>query len=123
MAGGSYNAKTRFISPTVVRCAQDSPLMAEETFGPILAVTPVANVKEAVKVINSRPKPLALYIFTNDKTVQQIVLDNTSSGGVTVNGTLFHVGHPDLPFGGVGNSGMGRYHGGIWKEGFFEELS
>lgn len=63
--------------------------------------------------MNARPKPLALYLFSHNKRTQQLVISNTSSGGVTVNATLYHVGHPQLPFGGVGDSGMGAYHG--WK--------
>jgi aldehyde dehydrogenase (NAD+) len=85
--------------------------MEDETFGPILAVTAVENVQEAIREINSRPKPLALYIYTNDDEVAQTVIHNTSSGGITVNSVIFHVGHSGLPFGGVGNSGMGVYHG------------
>lgn len=116
IAGGSYDRKTRYIEPTVIHCKLGSPLMADETFGPILAVTEVPSVRAAIREINSRPKPLALYVFSNDKTVQHMVLHNTSSGGVTINAALFHVGHPELPFGGVGNSGMGRYHGELFRE-------
>ena len=85
--------------------------MEEETFGPILLITPVENVREAIREINSRPKPLALYIYSNDDETVETVIQNTSSGGVTVNHVIYHVGHSGLPFGGVGNSGMGAYHG------------
>lgn len=74
-------------------------------------VVEVGSVTEAIDFVNARPKPLALYVFANDARVQAKIVSNTSSGGVTVNATLFHVGHGGLPFGGVGNSGIGAYHG------------
>jgi len=121
IAGGKYNKATRFIEPTVIQCQENSSLMGEEIFGPILALVEVPNVKTAIRMINDRPKPLALYIFSTNEQVIQTVINNTSSGGVTVNATLYHVGHPGLPFGGVGNSGMGRYHGKYGFEAFSHE--
>ena len=91
--------------------APDSPVMTEEIFGPILPVLPVTDIDEAIRFVNERDRPLALYVFSEDDGVVDRVLASTSSGGVTVNGTLLHVAVPDLPFGGVGPSGMGAYHG------------
>jgi hypothetical protein len=74
-------------------------------------VTAVPNVASAIKEINRRPEPLSLYIFAEDAHVQDLLVSNTSSGGVTINHCIFHAANPNLPFGGVGNSGMGAYHG------------
>jgi len=110
--GGDYDEATRYISPTIVHVDDwNSSLLQEETFGPILVVKPVKSMEEAIEYVNTKPKSLALYVFSNDHNTQEKILYNTSSGGVTVNGTLMHAGHPELGFGGVGESGMGRYHG------------
>jgi aldehyde dehydrogenase (NAD+) len=85
--------------------------MAEEIFGPILPVLPVKSMDGAVRFVNARDKPLALYVFAQDESVQRRVVDRTSSGGATVNHVWLHLGVPGLPFGGVGESGMGAYHG------------
>lgn len=115
-AGGTVDADARYIAPTVLRgVALDAPVMAEEIFGPILPVVPVASLDEAVEVVNRGAKPLALYVFAEDEEAVESVLERTSSGGVCVNHTLMHLAVPDLPFGGVGPSGMGAYHG---KAGF-----
>ena len=87
----------------------------EEIFGPILPIINVNSPEEAIKMINSRPKPLAMYVFTESKEVQDKFLNETSSGGVLFNDTLMHLTLEQLPFGGVGASGMGAYHG---KHGF-----
>ena len=76
-----------------------------------MQVTSADSVEDAIAEINRRPKPLALYIFAQDEKTQRVVAENTSSGGITINSCLLHVGHPGLPFGGIGNSGMGAYHG------------
>ena len=89
--------------------------MTEEIFGPILPIVSVADVPEAISFINERDKPLALYVFSKSSDTVDAVLNQTSSGGVCVNHTLLHFVPPELPFGGVGSSGMGRYHG---KAGF-----
>ena len=89
----------------------NSRIMQEEIFGPILPVLAVQNLQEAVTFINEREKPLALYLFSNNAENQKTVLSCTSSGGVSINDTISHVAIPDLPFGGIGNSGMGSYHG------------
>ena len=93
----------------------DAAVMQEEIFGPILPVLTVADVDEAVRFVNDRPAPLAMYVFTSDDAAAERVIERTTSGGVTVNHTMLHVAVPDLPFGGVGASGMGAYHG---KAGF-----
>jgi coniferyl-aldehyde dehydrogenase len=95
----------------------DMLIMQEEIFGPILPVKPYDDLDEVIAYINANERPLALYIFSDDKTVQDKVLTNTLSGGVCINDSMLHVGQHDLPFGGIGNSGMGHYHG---LEGFNE---
>ena len=110
--GGDCRAAERFIAPTVlVDVSPDAPVMQEEIFGPILPILKVENLAEAVAFVNARPKPLALYVFAEDDDVADAVLNETSAGGVTVNGSVLHVASPFLPFGGVGDSGMGAYHG------------
>lgn len=112
VTGGQTDAAQRYIAPTVLRgITGDEPVMADEIFGPILPVLKVANVDEAIRFVNQRPKPLALYIFTKDKTTSDRVVERTSSGGVCINDVISHMLPPDLPFGGVGASGMGSYHG------------
>ncbi len=114
--GGIIDPTDRYIAPTVlVGTAPDAAIMNEEIFGPVLPVLAVESVDEAIDFVNGREKPLALYIFSGDDDTVQHTLDTTSSGGVSVNGTLLHIGPPELPFGGVGPSGMGAYHG---KAGF-----
>jgi aldehyde dehydrogenase (NAD+) len=93
------------------RVAPDSPIMQEEVFGPILPVLAVASLDEAISLVRRGEKPLALYLFTEDRSVEERVLAETSSGGACVNGTILHIANPALPFGGVGESGMGAYHG------------
>lgn len=90
-------------------------VMHEEIFGPLLPIIPYDELDEALTYVNARPRPLALYYFGYDRTEQQRVLDSTHSGGVCLNDTLLHVAQDDLPFGGIGPSGMGHYHG---REGF-----
>lgn len=110
--GGDHNAATKYLSPTIVVDPDiDSALMTEEIFGPILPIITVDDTFEAIRFVNARPKPLALYVFSNDDDTVEAVLDRTSSGGACVNHTLLHFTPHDLPFGGVGPSGMGRYHG------------
>ena len=110
--GGNQDAANRYIAPTVLRdVLPESPVMQEEIFGPILPVLSVDGVDEAIAFVNGREKPLALYVFADSADVAQRVVAETSSGGVAVNATMFHVAAPALPFGGVGPSGMGAYHG------------
>jgi aldehyde dehydrogenase (NAD+) len=110
--GGDHDDATRYIAPTVLRDVMpESPVMQEEIFGPLLPIVSVNDADEAIAFINGREKPLALYVFAQDGEVSTRVLDQTSSGGAAVNATMFHVAVPGLPFGGVGPSGMGAYHG------------
>lgn len=110
--GGEYNSDSLFIAPTVINNVswQDS-IMDEEIFGPILPVIEYEDINQVITAINSRPKPLALYLFTNNKSLHARILRETSSGGVCINDTIKHCGVASLPFGGVGDSGMGKYHG------------
>lgn len=110
--GGKTDAADCFIEPTVVKnVSPDSAIMQNEIFGPILPVLKVRDVDEAISFIRGREKPLALYVFSGDDAVAEKVLEETSSGGATVNGTIMHIGDSRMPFGGVGESGMGAYHG------------
>lgn len=112
LTGGETRASDRYIAPTLMaEVPLDSPLMQEEIFGPILPAMEYTDLEEAIAFVNSRPKPLALYFFSNDRSKQQRVLQATSSGGVCLNDTILHLGVMDLPFGGVGRSGFGSYHG------------
>ncbi len=100
------------IAPTIVTNApDDTKLMQDEIFGPILPLVPYDNMQEAIAYVNKRPRPLALYYFGNDNAARELVLENTIAGGVSVNETIMHISQEDLPFGGVGASGMGAYHG------------
>ena len=110
--GGEHEATTRRLAPTVVVDPDPaSALMQAEIFGPILPVLTVARLDDAVEFVNARPKPLALYVFSSDDATVGQVSARTSSGGVCANHVMFHIGPPELPFGGVGGSGWGRYHG------------
>ena len=114
--GGDRDSDTLYLAPTiVVDPPRDSALMSNEIFGPILPVLSMHDVTESIQFVNERPKPLALYVFSESSATVDKVLEQTSSGGALVNHTLLQFVPPDLPFGGVGPSGMGRYHG---KEGF-----
>lgn len=111
LCGGEHDATTLKIHPTVlVDVAPNAPVMREEIFGPILPVLSVADFDAAIRFINDRPRALALYLFSRDHHRQKELLRRTSSGGVTLNDTLSHYVNRDLPFGGIGPSGMGRYH-------------
>ncbi len=110
--GGESNSSELYIAPTVLDSVSlESPVMQEEIFGPILPVLTYSDVAEAIAIVNQKPKPLALYLFSRNKNLQQRVLQSTSSGSVCINDTVMQFAVPGLPFGGVGNSGMGKYHG------------
>ncbi|NBP76823.1 MAG: coniferyl aldehyde dehydrogenase [Proteobacteria bacterium] len=116
LPGPPWNATTRKFAPhLVLNAPADADVMTREIFGPILPVIGYTNLDEVVTTIIAGPRPLALYPFTNDESVAQRIVDRVMSGGVTVNHALLHVAQHDLPFGGVGASGMGHYHG---REGF-----
>ncbi|MBE7440416.1 MAG: aldehyde dehydrogenase [Spirochaetales bacterium] len=117
--GGQISVKERYIAPTVLTDVKsDSPVMQEEIFGPILPVMEYGTEQEAIDFINSRPRPLALYLFTANRKFEREVLKRTTFGGGCVNDTMVHLSVPDLPFGGVGDSGMGAYHGRMGFEAF-----
>lgn len=112
IAGGQTNSEERYIAPTLIEnVSLESPLMQEEIFGPILPILEYTDLEEAIVLINNRPKPLVLYLFSRDKTKQKRVLQATSSGGICFNDTLLQAGISELPFGGVSDSGIGGYHG------------
>lgn len=113
LTGGVGDAADRFyLAPTILTEVPDAaPIMEGEIFGPILPVIPVQSFESAMRFVNARPKPLALYLFTEDEESYEACLAQTSAGGVTVNHCTLHTVNPGLPFGGVGESGMGAYHG------------
>ncbi len=110
--GGGTDKASRFIEPTVlVDVAPDSAIMQQEIFGPILPVLCYESLDECIGVIRTKPRPLALYMFSEDKRAQKKVLDSCSFGGGCINDTILHLAGSSMSFGGVGNSGMGSYHG------------
>lgn len=112
LLGGQFDVSDKFIAPTIIEniSLQDA-LMQEEIFGPILPIITFKKLEETLRVIESSPSPLALYVYTNDKKTEKFFIDNVKFGGGCINNSLIHLGNPDLPFGGVGYSGMGQYHG------------
>jgi acyl-CoA reductase-like NAD-dependent aldehyde dehydrogenase len=112
VTGGETDAEDLYVAPTIIdEPGWDAPVMHEEIFGPILPVFAYHDLDEAIEMVNSRPKPLALYLFSPDTARQQRILREISAGGVCINSTVLHESTQTLPFGGVGNSGMGAYHG------------
>ncbi|MBI4412409.1 MAG: aldehyde dehydrogenase family protein [Deltaproteobacteria bacterium] len=110
--GGKMNGNGRYLSPTLLTGVKDtSPIMKEEIFGPILPLVTFTSLGEVFESIQSRDKPLALYIFSRSGKNIEAILKNTTSGGTCINSTVIHLGNTNLPFGGVGASGMGNYHG------------
>lgn len=109
--GGEFDVRRRYVAPTLIDDPDDdSPAMTEEIFGPLLPVKTFRHIDEAIGYVNRRDKPLALYYF-GDRREAERVLDRTSSGGACVNDTVVHLANGRLPFGGVGESGFGKYHG------------
>jgi len=116
--GESLGEAERRLAPTLVLDpTDDMRVLQEEIFGPILPIVTYERVEDAISYINARPKPLALYYFGADQAEEAFVLARTTSGGVTVNDVIYHIAQEDLPFGGIGPSGMGSYHG---RDGFLE---
>ncbi len=109
--GGASDRAKLFIAPTIVAADGASLIMQDEIFGPILPILTMNDQDEIARFIRSRPKPLALYLFTKDNDLKNFIIGNTSSGAVCVNDNVIHLPEPSLPFGGVGASGMGHYHG------------
>lgn len=110
--GGETNLDECYIAPTVIaHVSLSEPVMRDEIFGPILPVVEYDDLTQAITIINEKPKPLALYLFSNNKNLQQRVLQETTSGGVCINDCVIQASASSLPFGGVGDSGIGSYHG------------
>jgi acyl-CoA reductase-like NAD-dependent aldehyde dehydrogenase len=110
--GGNSIKSQLYIEPTILEIKnKKSQIMQEEIFGPILPIIGYTKIDDAIEYINSKPKPLALYIFSENEVTQNKIINETSSGGVCINDTILQVANSELPFGGVGNSGFGRYHG------------
>ena len=112
VTGGETDVSDRYIAPTILKnVKEDDAVMQEEIFGPILPVISVSSVEAAIGFVNRHEKPLALYVFAGDEAAQDRVLSGTSAGGTVLNHVWLHLSVPELPFGGVGESGMGAYHG------------
>ncbi len=111
VCGGEVIEDTLAVHPTILtNVPADANILQEEVFGPLISVFPYSDISEVYATLHEQPKPLALYVFSQDDTFIDDVLANTTSGGVTVNSCIMHVGEHNLPFGGVNNSGIGRYH-------------
>ena len=123
--GGEADTLQRYIEPAILDLGKDqnAASMQEELFGPILPVLSYHKLEDAVRFVNKRAKPLALYLFTKKRSAEKFVLERVSSGCVCVNDTISHLINPDLPFGGVGASGMGQYHGKYSFDTFTHEKS
>lgn len=112
VVGGQYDEKTLKISPTILDdVSWDEPVMQEEIFGPVLPVLEFDDLSQVIETVNKRPKPLALYLFTTSKQTEKKILENIPFGGGCINDTIVHLATSYMPFGGVGESGMGGYHG------------
>ncbi|NGU59004.1 aldehyde dehydrogenase [Staphylococcus aureus] len=122
--GGHSDEDERYIEPTLLdHVTNDSAIMQEEIFGPILPILTYQSLDEAIAFIHQRPKPLSLYLFSEDENATQRVINELSFGGGAINDTLMHLANPKLPFGGVGASGMGCYHGKYSFDTFTHEKS
>lgn len=122
--GGQYDKASRYIAPTVMRqVTWDDDVMADEIFGPILPILTYSRLDDVVDTLQRKPKPLALYIFSESQSVQEHLLDTLSFGGGCINDTISHVASPYMPFGGVGTAGMGGYHGEYSFKAFSHEKS
>ncbi len=114
--GGETDREDLYVAPTLIEdVTMDDPIMQSEIFGPILPIMTFSNIDEAIQIVKQNPYPLALYIFTVDRAVEDKVISNIRFGGGCVNNAIVHLSNPNLPFGGVGYSGIGSYHG---KHGF-----
>jgi aldehyde dehydrogenase (NAD+) len=112
VTGGQADAATRYLAPTILKnVPPKAPVMQEEIFGPVLPVFRVRDFDEAIDFVNARPRPLALYAFSANRDRCQQVIDRTQSGSVCINDGVLQLAVPELPFGGIGPSGMGAYHG------------
>jgi len=112
VTGGQSDRATRYIAPTIIDgVGPHDPIMEEEIFGPILPVLEYGDLGEAIAFVNARPRPLALYVFSRDRALQERVLREVPAGGGCVNDAMLQETSVELPFGGAGESGMGAYHG------------
>jgi aldehyde dehydrogenase (NAD+) len=112
LIGGKTNSADKYVAPTVIdNVSWEHKIMEDEIFGPLLPVIEYEDLAQAISSINQRPKPLSFYFFSTNKVTQERVMRDTTSGGCTVNDTIVHLSTNTLPFGGVGESGMGKYHG------------
>jgi len=119
VVGGEWNEKDKYIAPTLLDgVSWDEPIMQEEIFGPILPVFTYKDLNSVIEKLKSQAKPLALYLYSNNESDQEKVIENLSFGGATINDCLSHVLNSNLPFGGVGDSGIGAYHGKLSFETF-----
>ena len=122
--GGQTDSSSDFIEPTVLTDVKsESPIMSEEIFGPILPIITYNEIDEVIRLINSSPKPLGLYIFSYNRKNIDFILNNTSAGGTSINDTILHYMHLNLPFGGINNSGFGRTHGEAGFKAFSNQRS
>lgn len=134
ICGARTNRQTLQIAPTIIdNVSVEAPVMREEIFGPVLPVVTYDELDEVIKFVSDRPRPLALYFFSSDKKRQREIIKTLSFGGGCINDTILHLATPNMPFGGIGNSGMGSYHGkssfetfshkkSILHKGFFADL-
>jgi len=114
LIGGQSDRSTLYLAPTIVEIPEQqttTKLMQEEIFGSILPILTYTDLNEAIAFINAKPRPLALYFFSNNKQHQDRIIKEISFGGGCMNDTIMHLSTPELPFGGIGNSGIGSYHG------------
>ena len=112
VTGGKCDPAGRYIEPTIIKDIRpEDPLMQEEVFGPVMPVIDFEDFNEVYGIIEKYPKPLAVYIFTADRKKESAFLSKTQSGTAAVNDTVIQIASPNLPYGGVGCSGMGKYHG------------
>jgi len=110
--GGHYDKEEKYFEPTILDDVNfDLPVMQQEIFGPVLPMLTFKDTDEIISQVNARPRPLALYVFSKSHSFQKKIINGIPAGGVTVNDTLMHIASNKLPFGGVGNSGIGKYHG------------
>lgn len=124
VTGGQSDRETNYVSPTILTdVPPDTKIMQEEIFGPLLPVLSYGTLDEALQIVNDRPNPLSLYLFTECGSAVETVLERTSAGSTCINETLLHFGNPELPFGGAGHSGIGRGHGEAGFRAFSNERS
>ena len=122
--GGGFDKESLKIEPTLVdNIDWENPLMDDEIFGPILPILEFENMDQVVSMVNNHPKPLALYLFTKSRDIEKRILRDISFGGGCINDVVMHLVNPHLPFGGVGDSGMGSYHGRYSYEAFSHQKS